>query len=448
VNSQKSRRGTAADRGRVLRFPPPAPPPPHTGSARRWLYGLRRLGPGVVTGAANVDPSLVVTATVAGAAYQYNLLWAVVLCIPFLFVVYTVSGRIGFETRKGLVDLLRENYGRNAALTCAAVIVVINMAMIVADLMAVSDAFSIILEQRRAFFVAAAAFTVWYVLIFRDYRKITHALLWLALPLFVYVAAALLAVQSWPALLRATVAPRVAHSADYVAALVGLLGSLLTPYILVWQTSSRREQAVLGQETPHAAQGHAGTFVTTVLSLSVMVAAGSVLRLAHPMDMTTRQAAEALRPAVGALGQVVFALGIIGAGMVALPVLTASMCYSISEAAGWPAGLSEHPWDAKRFYVLISAAMFVAVAANFLPINPVKALFWSQILAGILTIPVLLFILTIANDRRIMGSINTRWQNFWIGAAAGGLVAAGLAWAWRGLRRNPVPRSADSATTR
>jgi Mn2+/Fe2+ NRAMP family transporter len=211
---------------------------------------------------------------------------------------------------------------------------------------------------------------------------------------------------------------------------VGLFGSLLTPYVLVWQTSSRREHAQLGQETPHEAQSQAGTFVTSVLSFSIIVAAGSVLRIPHPLDMTTVQAAEALRPAVGNAGPIVFALGIIGAGMVALPVLVASMCYSISEAMEWKAGLSEVPWEAKRFYVLISLALFVAAAANFLRINPVKALFWSQILAGVLTVPILAFILAISRDRRVMITTNTRGQNFWIGAAIGGLLAAGILYAW------------------
>lgn len=427
VNSRKSRKGTAADRGRILRFPAGSQVPQRANSL---FQKARQLAPGIVTGAANVDPSLVITATVVGAAYHYSMLWVVVLCVPFLVAVFNVSGRIGYETKKGLVDLLRENYGRGLALVCALVIVVINTAMIVADLMAVSDALSIILEQSRVYFVAMVAFSIWYILIFRDYKKITRALLWLSFPLFVYVAAALVAAPSARSVLLSVVTPRISHSSAYIAAVVGLFGSLLTPYVLVWQTSSRREHAVMGEHTPHEAQSRAGTVVTTVLSFSIIVAVGSVLRLPQAQDMTTRQAAEALYPVVGNFGQALFALGIIGAGMVALPVLVASMCYSISEAMEWKAGLSEHPWEAKRFYVLISITMFVAAAANFLPINPVKALYWSQILAGILTVPILAFILVISRDRRIMITTNSRAQNFWIGAAIGGLIAAGAVYVW------------------
>jgi Mn2+/Fe2+ NRAMP family transporter len=145
-------------------------------------------------------------------------------------------------------------------------------------------------------------------------------------------------------------------------------------------------------------------------------------------------AASALTPAVGSLGTVLFALGIIGAGMVALPVLVASMCYSVAEAMGWRSGLNENPWEAVRFYVLISFAMFLAAALNFLKINPVTALYWSQILAGALTVPILVFILVLSNDRRIVRTTNSVGQNFWIGAAIGGLLSAGAMWAWWSIR--------------
>ena len=137
-----------------------------------------------------------------------------------------------------------------------------------------------------------------------------------------------------------------------------------------------------------------------------------------------------MKPAVGQLATVMFALGIVGAGMVALPVLVASMCYSVSEAMGWKSGLSEHLWEAVRFYVLISAAMFLAAALNFIRMNPVNALYWSMILAGALTVPILLFILMVSNNRAVMRTTNTWWQNFWIGAAAGAVVAAGLIALW------------------
>lgn len=406
---------------------------PKLGSEEKHLRPerpFRQIIAGMVTGASDVDPALVLTATVAGAIYQYSLLWSVLLCIPFLLAVFAVSARIGYETRQGLVDLLRGHYGRKVAIGCAGVVVVINMAMIVADLMAVTDAFSIVMQLPRMFFIAVVVFFVWYVLIFRDYRKITQALVLLSLPLFIYVAAAFLAHPHWSLVITHSLFPRIPHGVGYPETVVAIFGSLLTPYVLVWQTSSRREEALAGASSPGGAEHRAGTIVTTVLCYSIMVTAGTVLRIPAGSDLTTRMAASALTPAVGVLGTTLFALGIIGAGMVALPVLVASMCYSVAEAMGWPSGLNETPWEAVRFYVMISGAMFVAAALNFFKVNPVSVLYGSQVLAGGLTVPILVFILMVSNDRRVMQTTNSWWQNFWIGASIGAVVTAALILFW------------------
>jgi Mn2+/Fe2+ NRAMP family transporter len=318
--------------------------------------------------------------------------------------------------------LVREHYGRKFAIAGAVLTIITNLAVVIADIMAVSDAFSILTGLSRMFFIAASAFFVWYVLVFQDYQKITRALVLLSLPLYLYVAAAAFTHPNVVGLLRDTFAPRMQGTAEYAENIVALFGSFLTPYIIIWQTSSRSDP----EHQHHKADSFISTAVTFVLACSIMVAASAVLHFDHAPDMTTRQAAAALGPAVGDWGPIIFAIGIIGSGMVALPVLTASMCFDLAQAIGWKAGLSEKPWEAKRFYMLISAAVFVAAGANYARINPVRALYWSMILAGVLLIPTLLFILLISNDRRIMKTVNTRWQNFWLGAATGGTAAAGL----------------------
>ena len=418
----RPRRGSPEDRGRVPASPPPGGEPPLKG----FWNKLRYIGPGIVTGSSNLDPSAVVTATVVGAAYSLSLLWVVVLCIPFLLALFSVTARIGIETRKGLIDLVREHYGPTLAITGAGLMLVANAAVVIADLMAVSDAFSIVLNQPRSFFVAAIAFFVWYVLIFRDYRKITLALVVVSLPLYIYVASALLTGPSLPRLLQAIFVPRIHYGPHLAEGVVAIFGSFLTPYIVLWQVSSRSDP----EHQPHRTDAYAATLVTAVLAISVMVASASVLHLNAPMDMTTRQAAEALRPVVGDWGPVMFSLGIIGSGLVAIPVLVASMCYDVAQAMGWPYGLSEHPWEARPFYILISASVLLAVVGNFIHINPVKALYWAMILAGILNVPIFLFVLIISNDRRIVKTTNTRLQNFWVGAAAGGVAAAAGIFLW------------------
>jgi Mn2+/Fe2+ NRAMP family transporter len=398
----------------------------------RPMGSVRRVLAGMVTGSSDVDPALVVTATVAGAVCHYSLLWSVLLAVPFLLAVFAVSARIGFETRQGLVDVLRRRYGRALALGCATIIVTINMAMIVADLMAVTDSFAILLQLPRMFFVAAVTFSLWYVLIFRDYHKITNALALLSLPLFIYVAAAVLAHPNWRQVISQSLFPRIPHSPGYPATIIAVFGCLLTPYVVVWQTSTRREEALAGAGPWGRTEHRAGTVVTTVLCFFIMAAAGTVLQVQSVEAMSTRMAAAALAPAVGELATVVFAVGIIGAGMVALPILVASMCYSVAEAVGWRSGLGENPWEAIPFYALISGAVFVAAALNFIRINAVVALYWSQILAGVLAVPILALILLISNDRAIMRTANTWWQNFWIGAAIGAILAASaLAFWWR-----------------
>jgi Mn2+/Fe2+ NRAMP family transporter len=382
----------------------------------------RQFAPGIVTGAANLDPSAVVTATIAGAAFSRGLLWQVVLCVPFLLAIFSVTARIGVETGKGLLELVRDSYGRNVALAGAILTILTNLAVVIADLMAVTDAFSILSNQPRIYFIAGTAFSVWYILVFHDYRKITRVLVFFSLPLYLYVLAAVLSKPHVGRLLADMFTPRVQGTSDYIGNIVAIFGSLLTPYIIIWQTSSRGDP---GHEH-HAADSVVASVVSFVLASSIIIAAASVLHFGHAVDMTTRQAAEALRPAVGDWGPLVFAIGIIGSGLVALPVLTASMCYDLAQAIGWEYGLSENPWEAKRFYVLISGAMVVAAVANFLPINPVKALYWSMILAGMLLIPTLIFIVLISNDRRVMKTTSTRWQNFLVGASAGAVAAAGL----------------------
>ncbi|MGZ4786960.1 MAG: NRAMP family divalent metal transporter [Terriglobales bacterium] len=422
---QRSRKGSPEDRGKVLPWKT-SKPADHSGLASSIRHVLFNLA----SGSADVDPTLVLTATVVGAAYAYSLLWVVVLCIPFLITVFAVSTRLGSETHKGLVHLIRDNYGRGPALACAITVIAINFTMIVADLMAVSDGLAIMLGHQRMFFVALVAFSVWYILILHDYRYITRIFLWLTLPLLIYIPAAIIATLNTTApLVASTFVPRIPRSPEVAGATVAIFGSLLTPYVLVWRTSSRREWTQQRALLP-GSYSYAGRILTCVLAYCIIVATGSVLHLPFASNMTTLHAAEALRIVTGDVGPYMFALGLIAAGMVALPVLVATMSYSLSEAMGWRTGLTEHPWEAKSFYVLISLTMLTAGVLNFAPVNPVRAAYLSQVLAGILAIPILLFILILSNDRRVMQTANTRWQNFWFGAAIGGLAASGLLLVW------------------
>jgi Mn2+/Fe2+ NRAMP family transporter len=407
------RKGTAADRGKVVPFPSAEPPVVSQGVVGRII-------PGIIAGAADLDPAAVLTATVAGASFGLAVGWVVLLCIPILIAVFGVSARIGHETRLGLIQLLRQQFGRRVALTLALMVVAVNVLMIVADVMAVSDGLSIVLQQPRLFFPAFVAFAVWYILTAAGYDRVNRTLSLLALFLFAYVAAAVFSAESFTKVATSIVMPRIPHGTGYVMAVIAVFGSLLTPDVIVWQTSTKREAG----SSFHEVEAKFGCVVAALVSLSVIVAA-STMRIADPSSMTTLQAAQALSP-LGGLGPVLFALGIIGSGLVALPILVASLCFSIAESADWPYGLNQPPWEAKRFFALICGVLFLSVVVNFFGINTVRTLYWSQVLAGIFIVPILFFILWLANDRRVMRTTNTRWQNFWLGAAVGGMIAANV----------------------
>jgi Mn2+/Fe2+ NRAMP family transporter len=381
--------------------------------------------PGIISGAADLDPAAVMTAVVVGASFGYSIGWVVIACVPVLWSVFSVSARLGLRSRRGLVEIIRLRRSKRSAVLVAAGMVSVNLAMIVADLRAVSDAFSVILRQSSIFFLVPVAFSVWWVLIRGGFQRVTRVLGFLALAQLAYVAAAILATSSFTALLHGIFVPHIPRTPAYAIAVIALFGSLLTPDVIVWQTSSQRDS---NKATAAGGDSHAGTFVAALVSLSAVVCA-SALHVNDPYGMTIRTAAAAVAP-LGVLGPVLFALGIIGSGLVALPILVASMCYSIAEAVDWKSGLSQNPWEARFFYVLLSGTVFIAVLSNFAPLNTVKILYWSQIMAGVLLVPILWNILRLTNDRSVVGEPNSFFQNFWLGGAIGGSLLVNIVFLW------------------
>lgn len=391
------------------------------------LTRARRLLPGVIAGAADLDPAAVLTATVAGASFGYSLGWVVLLCVPVLYCIFGVSARIGQETGRGLIDLVREHHGRNWSKAIAFMILAVNLAMIIGDLVAVSEGFSLITALPRAYFLAAIGFSIWYLLIVGNYQKTTEALGMLTLVLVAYVVAAYHVGGPPFSAFSGIAIPKIQMDRDYMMGVVAVFGSLLTPDVIVWQTSSRRGLP-RGVAQAHVGESHAGTFIACLISLSAMVAA-SQLQVPDPSRMSLRDAAEALAP-FGTLGPIIFSLGIIASGLVALPILIASLCFAISEAFGWESGLSIPPWRARFFYVTISATVFIALAVDFFHINTVQVLYWSQVLAGIVLVPIFIYILLISNNKRVMQTTNNSFQNFWLSFAAGGMALSNLLFLW------------------
>lgn len=398
--------------------------------ARRELSLVARINrswPGVIAGAADLDPAAVLTATVAGASFGYALGWVVLLCVPVLFSVLAVSSRIGRQTKKGLVQLVREHYGVKSALLIAVFMIAVNLTMVIGDIVAVSDSLSLIVGLHRHFFLAGVAFAIWYMLILGSYKKTTKVLGTLTLILIAYVVAAFHVTESFGELAKGVLLPRMQTNTSYFMGVIAVFGSLLTPDVIVWQTSSRRGVQG-GLAEAHYTESHAGTFVACLISLSAMIAA-SHLHVADPSSMSTRTASEALGT-FGILGPILFSLGIIGSGLIALPILVASLCFSVAEALQWKSGLSTVPWEARRFYVLISATVSIAVFVDFFGVNTVKVLYWSQFLAGVVLVPIFVYILLVSNDRRVMGTTNSRFENLWLSVAAGAMFISNIIFFW------------------
>jgi Mn2+/Fe2+ NRAMP family transporter len=391
-----------------------------------------RILPGIIAGAADLDPAAVLTATVAGATFGYSLGWVVLLCVPVLFSVLKVSSRIGLQTGSGLVQLIREHYGRKAVIPIAFGMVVVNMAMIIGDIVAVSDALGLIMNLPRVFYLAAVGFTVWYLLIIGNYQTTTNALGILTLVLIAYVLAAVHVTDSFTGLAKGILLPSVQMNSAYMMGVVAVFGSLLTPDVIVWQTSSRRGLPS-GLAQAHAGESHAGTFVACIISLSAIVAA-SHLKVPDPTSMSTRMASEALS-SFGTIGPILFSVGIFGSGLIALPILVGSLCFSVTEAFQWKSGLSYVPWEARHFYILISATVFIAVFVDFIGVNTIKVLYWSQVLAGIVLVPIFAFILLLGNNRKVMQTTNSRWENAWLGIAAVAMLLSSLIFFWTMLFR-------------
>jgi len=350
------------------------------------VSGFRRVLPDVVSGAADLDPAAVLTITVASAQFGLALAWVVAACAPILHTVFQVSARIGAVTRKGLVQLVTEQYGRRFGIMLALCMVVVNLLMIIGDVVAVSDAASLITQQPRMFFIAAIGFAVWYLLILGSYEKVSSSLATMSLALLGYVVAAALTINAPGAAVSAAMRPQVAYSSGYLMAVIAVFGALLTPDILVWQTSSRRDQSLAAIQKTYS-HSKIGTFVAIAVALSVLIAATNI-KVADTALLTTKMAAEALAP-LGHIGPVIFALGIVGSGLVALPILVASLCFSVSEAFGWSSGLHHEPWDARLFYVMISGTLVLAIAVDLTGINTIAVLYWSQVLAGMVILPIL-----------------------------------------------------------
>jgi len=391
--------------------------------------GLQRffeeLGPGLVTGAADDDPSGISTYSVAGAAYGYATLWTALLTFPLMAAVQLMCARLGMVTGCGLASVIRNRYPRWTLWLACLLVIVANVFNIGADLGGMADAMQMVTRIRAYFWTPFFALSIAALLFWTSYRQIARIFKWLTLVLFAYVITAFLAHPDWVAVARATFIPHIEWTKSYLAVLVGILGTTISPYLFFWQAAQEvEEDRDHGKMTVAQRRGStnkelriAKRDVITGMLLSNLVMYFLILTTAATLHAhgaknieTAKQAAEALRPLAGPGAYWLFTLGIIGTGMLAVPVLAGSSAYAIAEGAKWrSASLNVKPHLARKFYAVIAVAIVIGLALDFAGLNAVKMLFWSAILNGLLAPPLVVMVVLLTSDRRVMGNrVNSR----------------------------------------
>jgi NRAMP (natural resistance-associated macrophage protein)-like metal ion transporter len=406
---------------------------------------LEELGPGLITGAADDDPSGISTYSVAGASYGYGTLWTALLSFPLMAAVQLMCARLGMVTGSGLASVIRTRYPRWVLWFACGLVIVANVFNIGADLGGMADAMQMVTGVRAFFWTPFFAVLITVLLFWTSYREIARIFKWLTLVLFAYVITAFLARPDWAAVARATFLPHIEWTKSYIAVLVGILGTTISPYLFFWQAAQEvEEDRDHGKTTVAQRRGStnkelriAKRDVITGMLLSNLVMYFLILTTAATLHAhgtknieTAKQAAEALRPLAGPGAYWLFTLGIIGTGMLAVPVLAGSSAYAIAEGAKWrSASLNVKPQLAPKFYTVIAVAILIGLAFDFAGLNAVKMLFWSAILNGLLAPPLVIMVVLLTSDRQVMGNrVNTPGMQAlgWICALIMSAAAIGL----------------------
>jgi NRAMP (natural resistance-associated macrophage protein)-like metal ion transporter len=402
------------------------------------------LGPGLITGASDDDPSGIATYSQAGAQFGYALTWTMLFTYPLMTAVQMVSARMGRTTGRGLAGNLRQHCPPWLLTSVVMLLLVANAINIGADLGAMADASRLVLGGPQVLYVLLFASVCIALQVFLQYARYVSVLKWLTLFLFAYVATLFMVKVSWAEVAERLVVPEVNWDKDYLTTIVAVLGTTISPYLFFWQASQEAEDVrtlparQILKRAPEQGEGalnriHLDTFIgmgfSNLIALAIMITAAATL---HANDITniqtSAQAAEALRPIAGSLAETIFALGVIGTGLLSVPVLAGSAAYAVGEARKWPTGLARQPMEAKAFYAVICIATFVGMIMNFTPVDPIRALYWSAVINGVVAVPVMAIMMWLAAAPKVMGEFAvTGWVKALGWAATAVMTVAVLA---------------------
>ncbi len=402
------------------------------------------LGPGLITGAADDDPSGISTYSVAGASFGYLPLWMAPFAFPLMASVQLMCARLGLVTGRGLAGVVRQSYPRWVLWGACSLLIVANVFNIGADLGGMAEAMEMMTGIQSYYWTPIFAGLIIALLFFSSYRHIARVFKWLTLVLFAYVIAAFLAQPDWSEVLKATFVPRVVWSSEFLATFVAILGTTISPYLFFWQASQEvEEERADGKATVEERKGATSDelraartdvftgmfFANTVMYFIILTTAATLHASGQTNIETAQDAAEALRPLAGNGAYLLFTLGIIGTGFLAVPVLAGSAAYAVSEAKGWRGTLEDRPKLSVKFYSVVTAAMLLGLALDYVGFNAVKMLFYSAVLNGVLAPPLVVLVVLLTSNPKIMGdSVSSRPVRYlgWATAAIMSAAAIGM----------------------
>jgi NRAMP (natural resistance-associated macrophage protein)-like metal ion transporter len=406
---------------------------------------LQIMGPGLITGASDDDPSGIATYSQAGAQFGYALGWTLFFSWPLMCAIQEISARIGRVSGRGIAGNLRQHYPRPFLYGLVTLLLVANVINLGADLGAMAASLRLVVGGPQLAYVAAFGGVSALLQVFSRYSRYVSVLKWLTLSLFAYVAVALVAHVPWGEVASGLFLPKIQFKADYLTVVVGVLGTTISPYLFFWQAEEEVEET---KERPGAIplnrapwQAHdelqrirvdtyIGMAFSNLVALAIVVTTAATLHAHGVTDIrTSADAAKALEPIAGSFAKVIFALGVVGTGLLAVPVLAGSGAFALGEAFGWHVGLARRANRAKAFYGALVAAVAAGVAMNFTPIDPIKALFWSAVINGVVAVPVMAMLMHLSTHRAAMGDFRLPRPLAamgWMATAVMALAAVGM----------------------
>jgi NRAMP (natural resistance-associated macrophage protein)-like metal ion transporter len=409
----------------------------------RRLQLRQVVGPGLITGASDDDPSGIATYSQAGARFGFGVCWAVVVTYPLMSAVQMISARIGRTTGRGIAGNIARCYPRWLLVSIITLLVIANTINIGADLGAMADATALVFGGSVHLHLLAFAAFCALTEVFASYKRYVRLLKWLTLALFAYVATLFMVRVPWGEALQAMIVPPISLTPEYVTMIVAVLGTTISPYLFFWQASEEAEEVTEDPDhkplkyepddgPPQLERIELDTLIgmafSNLVALAIMLTAAATLHAANITDIeTSAQAAEALRPIAGEYATIIFGLGIIGTGLLAVPVLAGSAAYALGEAVGRPVGLSRKPRRAKTFYATIVAATLLGAFMNLTPIDPIEALYWAAVVNGVVSVPVMVMMMVMAARPKVMGDFTISGPLKWLGWLATLLMSAAVA---------------------